>query len=262
MSNSVIVNKPKRDIEGVKPEIAEKIYNILSIKNRRYFGSAGASLSWPAFSPDWEEREGIDRAASKVGLEGERDTSKFLQKWIKDKPNVVLVDSAHIRGWGKEEIDEETGMIDGGDTDHILIIGDEIILIDTKRWKKKSGYSVGDDGQALRSNKSFPGGNLRTKQAMNLWLDYLDSDAKITSFVCINNEEITVFRNRNWYTQSFRLVEIDRFEELLNKKWDSISDYDKSTINSTLVSQIVVSCVKPYDPYARVLNMKEIKKFS
>lgn len=259
MSN-VIVTSPKNNIEGVKPKSAIAITEMLK-KGRRYFGSSAASLSWQAFSPDYKGKEGMDPLLAKIGLEGERDTTTFLKKWMKDKPNVVLVDSVHIRGWGKEEIDPETGFIDGGDTDHVLLIGSEVILIDTKRWKSKRNYSVGDKGEALRSNKPFPGGNLHMNKAVYMWLHYLDSDASITGMVCINSEEVTVFRNRNWYVHAYRLVEIDRFEELLNEKWEVIDDYDKKHINSTLVSQIALNCVKPYDPRNSVFSKDALATF-
>lgn len=249
----VAVMPPKGDIEGVKPAVAQKIFEMLK-KGRRYFGSAGSSLTHLASNPNYELPEGFDRKSARIGLEGERETSAFLRKWAKDKPNAVLIDSVHIRGWGKEEIDEETGLIEGGDTDHILIVGSEVLLIDTKRWKKKSNYEVADDGSVLRAKKAFPGGGVRATAAMHMWLDYLDQDARITTFICINSPEITVFRNRNWYVQQYRLVEIDRFEELLNAKYDKIEEEDRSTINSTLVSQIVVGAVKPYDEYDRVFG--------
>lgn len=259
MTGNIIVTPPKKEIEGVKFETALKLAEILK-KGVRYFGSSGASLTHQAFNPEYASK-GIDATLAKVGLEGERDTTTILKKWIKDKPNAVLVDSVHIRGWGKEEVDEETGMIEGGDTDHIILIGNEVILIDTKRWKSKRNYSVGDDGEALRSNKSFPGGALKMRQAIYMWLNYLDEDASITGIVHINAEETTVFRNRNWYTQAYRLVELDRFIELLDEKWEKIEEYDKTHINSTLVAQVALNAVKPYDARERVFHMPSLNEF-
>ena len=260
---NITVEPPEKNIEGVRPEVAAKVALMLQ-KGRRYFGSSGASLTHQVSNPEWRDRhEGLKPELAKIGLEGERSTTSILKKWIADKPNAVLVDSCHIRGWGKEEvIDEEMGLVDGGDTDHVLIIGSEVILIDTKRWKSKRNYTVGDKGQVLRTNKDFPGGRVHMREAIHMWLDYLHEDAALTGIVFINSEETQVFRNRNWYTQSYRLVEIDRFEELLNEKWEKyIDDYEKTYINSTLVSQVVVSCVKPYDEFHRVMNAKALKEF-
>lgn len=256
----VVVDPPYDNIDGVKPHVAKKIEGMLKA-GRRYFGVSAAGLSHQAFNPEYESK-GIKPELAKVGLEGERDTTTTLKQWMKDKPGAVLVDSVHVRGMGQEEVDEETGMIEGGDTDHVLIIGSEIILIDTKRWKKKSNYVVGDNGEALRANKPFPGGNLKMREAVHLWLDYLHEDASITGIVCINSEDTIVYRNRNWYTNRFyRLVEIGRFTELLDEKWERIDEYDKTHINTTLVSQIVVSAIKPYDPYDRVFSAQALKSF-
>lgn len=256
MPDKIIVDPPKRHIEGVKYEVALKVAEMLE-GGARYFGSSGASLTHQAFNPEYIEKNKIDPTLAKIGLQGERDTTTILKKWIKDKPVAVLADSIHVLGAGKEEVDEETGMIEGGDTDHVLIIGSEVILIDTKRWKKKANYSVGDNGEALRSNKAFPGGNLHMRQAIHLWLNFLDEDASITGIVCINAEDTVVFRNRNWYQQNYRLVEVGRFIELLDEKWKLIDDYDKSHINSTLVSQVVLNAVKPYDERSRVFGSSE-----
>lgn len=260
MKQKIVVDEPQESIQGVKPEVAQGIAKMLQ-KGRRYFGSSGAGLTQQMYNPQYAE-SGIKPELAKVGLEGERDTTKFLQKWMKDKPGVVLVDSVHIRGLGKdEEINEETGLYEGGDTDHVMLIGSEVILIDTKRWKKKRTYTVGDKGEVLRTNKSFPGGNVHMRQAVHMWVDYLEAGAAITGVVCINTEEITVVRTRNWYTQSFRVVEIERLEELLDGKWEQISDHDKTHINSTLVSQVVVGAQKPFDPYEKVFSKEALNSF-
>lgn len=263
----VVVEPPVSNIEGVKPAAAVAIADMLK-RGRRYFGSSGASLTHQAFNPDWRDKSGLKPELVKVGLDAERSTTKILKKWMSDKPNVVLIDSCHIRGWGKEEIvDEELGLIDGGDTDHVLIIGSEVILIDTKRWKSGTdqfprAYTVDNDGKALRSGKEFPGGNVHMREAIHMWLDYLHEDASLTGIVLINAEKTQVFRNRNWYTKSYRLVELARFEELLNEKWNKyIDDYDKTHINSTLVSQVVVSAVKPFDEFKRVISEQGLRDF-
>lgn len=256
----IFIEPPERDIQGVTPEAAALVEKALK-DGKRYFGSSGASLTWQAFHPGSTEK-GIKPSLAKVGLEGERDTTKVLKKWIADKPNAVLVDSVHIRDAdGDEEVDEETGIIDGPDTDHVLIIGTEIILVDTKRWKSKKRYSVSPEGHALRTERPFPGGALRMPQAVDLWLNYLDADISIIGLVCINSEEVSVYRNGNWYTAAFRLVEVEKLEELLNMKWDAITDFDKQHINSTIVAQCAVSCVKPYDPRTGVFSAKALAEF-
>lgn len=256
----VSVNPPEDDIEGVKDAVANKIYKMLQ-QGRRYFGSSGAAMTHQAYSEEYSEK-GVKPEKAKEFLDGERDTTTILKKWVKDKPNAVLIDSAYVPDWDEDdEVDEETGIIDDGNTDHILIIGSEVLLIDTRRWKKKKNYSVGDEGEALMTNKTFAGGEVTMNKSIHMWLEYLDEDAYVTGIVCINQEETTVLRNRNWFTQNYRLVEIDRFLELLNEKWKMVDEEDKLHINSTLVSQVVVRCIKPFDPYSRVFDMKNLQSF-
>lgn len=254
------IDPPLKNIEGVKHSIALRIEKMLKA-GRRYFGSSGAAMTHQAFNPEYAEK-GVQPNKAKEYLDGERDTTTFLKQWIEDKPGVVMVDSIRVPDWDKDEVvNEDTGIIDGGDTDHILLVGTEVIIMDTKRWPKKKNYSVNNDGDALMTNKPFAGGQVTMKESIHKWLNYLDEDAFVTGIVYINSEDVSVLRNRNWYTQDYRLVELKRFEELLNEKWKMIEDYDKTHINSTLVSQVVVSCIKPFDTYAKVFDMKTLAKF-
>lgn len=261
----VEVMPPIHDIEGVSHEAALGIEKMLK-QGRRYFGSSGASLTHQAFNPAYSDK-GINSTLAKIGLEGERDTTLFLKEWMKDKPNVVLIDSVHILGWGKEEVDEETGIIEGGDTDHILVIGKEVILIDTKRWKGKKNYTVSDTGSVLRTNKEFPGGKVQIVKAAMMWLDFLEDDeldseeVSLIPIVCINAEDVVVFRNRNWFQQNYRLVEKARLAEFLDQKYEKISEKNKNSINTTIVSQIALNCVEPFDNYKRIFSKEALKSF-
>ena len=132
MNQKITITPPIPDVEGVDHRISLKIAQMLQ-QGRRYFGSAGASLSHHANNPDYDSE--FKRKLTSSGLEGERSTSKKIREWMRDKPNAVLIDSVHIKGMGTETIDPESGTVDGGDTDHILLIGSLVILIDSKRWK-------------------------------------------------------------------------------------------------------------------------------
>lgn len=265
---NVVVKSLESDIPGVRPKVAEGIVKLLK-SGRRYFGSSGASLTHQVHNPD--ENSGIKPELAKVGLEGERETTKIIREWMKDKPNVVLIDSVHINmdyktaGIEEEEIpeavDEEAGVVDGKDTDHVLLIGDEVVLVDTKRWKTKRRYSIGDDGSVLRSNRQFSGSRVRMKHALYLWMEYLYEDAVLNGIVFVNSEETSVTRNYNWYKQPFRLVEKDRFIELLDDKWARVADEDKTSINPTLVSQVALSAIKPFDVYKKVFSEKALNEF-
>lgn len=269
-SSDIRVEEPQEDIPGVSPKAAKIIYRSLKEKGKRYFGSSGASLTHQLRTDDSDtSEEKMDLSCVKVGLEGERDTTLMLREWMKDKPGVVLLDSLHIKSDYKdadtedvsEETDEETGLVDGKDTDHALVIGDIVVLIDTKRWKSKRRYSLSDSGEVLRMEKPFPGGNVKMKNAIFLWRDYLIGGTKLNGIVFINSEETHVVRNARFYSQNFRLIEQRRFIEFLDYIWNTIAEErDRTIINSSLVAQIAVCCIKPYDPMAEFMNVSGMRK--
>lgn len=264
----VVIDEPLPYINGVTPEAADAIKKMLE-RGVRYFGSAGASLTWQAYGDN--KGEAFNPELAKVGLEGERGSSKFLQNWIKDKPNCVLIDSAHINMEYKklanideddepnEELDEETGIVDGKDTDHILIMGSEVLLIDTKKWKKKSRYQVSQNGRVLRNGKEFSGSKIRMKNAVYIWHKFFSGRFRILGVVLVNSEEVKVQRDHNWFRQqAFRVVEMGRMEEFLDKKWAKLEPEDRRHINTTLVAQAALSAIKPYDMYEEKFNKATI----
>lgn len=234
-------------------------------QGKRYFGSSGASLTYQAYDDKYKEK-GIDSKLAEVGLNGERATTNILKKWIEDKENIVLLDSVHIPGLGKEELSpDEDGVIDAGDTDHVMIIGNNVILLDSKAWKNKTSYLVNEDGEILRAKKHFPGGEVRMKNAYYLWKSYLDNfdDLNLYAYIVITNEETFIQRDRNWWRQPFKLI---NHENIVNNKekeidgWldklynEDIIEQDKDFINVDLVAQILIGCVKPYDRYKEKLG--------
>lgn len=257
--DKVIVREPRGNITGVNQKAAEMIENHLK-RGRRYFGSSGALLTQELSSPEYKDND-INRESAKELLKKVRSTTDKLLEWMKDKPNVVLVDSVHNYGWDNYELDEETGMISGGYTDHVLIFGSEVVVLDTKDFGKKKKFVVDPDGDILRTNKTFPGGDTKMNKMIKHWLNYLEAGAALTGIIYISGEENSVFRNRNWYMQPFRVVEDERFIDLLNEKWKSVQDVDRHELDPTLISQVVVESIKPYDEYSRVLTDGAIKEF-
>lgn len=263
MISKIVVDPPIPNANGVKDELAYKIYDML-VKGRRYFGSSGASLSHHVNNPDYNSEFKSNLVSS--GLEGERNTTKVLRQWMQDKPNVILLDSVHVRGMGQENIDEETGQVDGGDSDHLLVINNNVYIIDSKRWKKRKIYSVNDKGTILRQNNKktkpqrFGGSNIHAKQAKFLWKKYLHHSAKINSIVCVNQENVFIRKDASWKKAGFRLYSIKELTDYLDYHYKRMDEYDKSHVNSTIVSQIAVCCIKPFDSYKRVFN-SNIKNF-
>lgn len=251
------VLEPHPRLDGVSPTVAKKVFDMLN-KGRRYFGSSGAMMSHVLSDDAWRN-EDTNTKYARESLDAERATTAFLRQWLSDKPNAVLIDSALVPGCKMAgEPDPEAGIVTDVDTDHIILFGDEVVLLDTKPWKKRKTYTVSDNGDVLMTKKEFPESNVFINQSIQKWLNYLDDDAKLTGLLYIPSENVDVIRDEAWFTANYRLVQHSRFEELLNEKYRIVSDRDKKIINSSLVAQIVVRCIKPYDEFSQVLSSLSI----
>lgn len=223
-------------------------------KGRRYFGSSGASLTHQIKNPAYEDK-GIDPVLAQAGLDGEHATSRLLLEWIEDKPNVILVDSVHLKSYGEEEYNEETGTMDGGDTDHVLIVGNFVIIIDSKNWKSRRRYTINDKGEVLRGGSTFAGGKINTIAASKLWAEALKPfRATVSSIVNISSDKVMVTRDRNWWRQPYRLVTLETLKEFLDDVWEKLPDNSKNHINVNLVAAIASNTIKPYDVFKEELG--------
>lgn len=240
--------------KGVSTDKQIDIVERILKKGKRNFGSSGASLTHQIYNPIYQDT-GINASLATIGLQGEHATTKVLKKWIADKPAAIIVDSVHLQGAGKEKFNEETGTLEGGDTDHILIVGNYVVLIDSKNWKGKKKYGVSERGEVLRSGKPFPGGKVHTREALYLWRKYLRPYKPFfNSIISITSEKVYVVRDVNWWKQQFKIVTIEELPEFLDKVWAQIDDNSKSLINVNLVSDIVINAIKPFDRYKEQLG--------
>lgn len=244
---NIIVND-----EGVKDNaITQKQVDVVSgilKKGKRLFGSAGASLTHQMSDPIYKNA-GINASLAKVGFEGEEKTDEWLVNWLKDKPQAVLVRSCHVRGAGKEEIDEETGALEGGDTDHLLIVGKTIIFIDSKNWKGKRSYKINPKGEILRGKSVFKGGKVHAIQAKFLWRKYLEPYTVQNTYpmIVITSEEVFVVRDKTWWKSAFKLTSLSDIELFLNAVWKKEHLDRVDYINANLITAIVINAIKPYN---------------
>lgn len=230
-------SEPSKLVQVVTKQIEE---------GRRYFGSSGASLTHQIYNPEYRQ-EGLDTTLAKIGMEGEHKTTKHLRSWTKDKQDVIVVDSVHLDGVGKED-ESEYGIPDYGDTDHVLIIGKDIIVIDSKAWKKRAKYSVSEDGEVLRSKKEFPGGKVRMRQAKFIWRDYFKKyGVNVQSIIVITADEVFVVRDRVWWQQAFKLTNYKDFDMWLDKAYNYIPENEHGKIYPDIVAEVVSMCVKPFN---------------
>lgn len=182
----------KADYLYKTPEEVKK----LLVEGKKVLGTPAASLTW-----------GIDGnrmiPALEAGKEGEQQTAALLNKLAEEyKPLFAF----HSLSWPESS----------GDTDHVLIYGDLIIVIDSKRWKASRKYSVTAGGQVLRGTVPFPSGKVRIGSALKVWRKKFPG-YKVQGIVTIAQEKIFVSRDKNWYKAPFRLVEYEKLEDFLRE---------------------------------------------
>jgi hypothetical protein len=215
---------PKRDKEIIKPT---SLYSKESFaeefkKGRIVYGVPGASLTWGI--------DGVKGMSGEIGKDGEESTAKVLDEYAKNHKGVYVFHSIMLP--------ESTG-----DTDHILVYKDKIIIIDSKRWKSVRKYAVSASGHVLRGTVAFPEGKVKTLFAIQKWKKVL-TKSSVTGIVCIAQEKVFVVRDRNWYRAPFRLVEIEKLVEQLDYtlQYDSNSQQQD---NYAILSFLACLTVKP-----------------
>lgn len=174
-------------------------------EGQKVFGVAAASLTW-----------GIDGnrmiPALEAGKEGEKQTASLLNRLAEKHPNVFVF---HSLSWPESS----------GDTDHIMVAGGHVIVIDSKRWKKARKYSITEGGAIKRGTVAFPQGKVKIGYALRVWRKKLAAQGvKVSGVVTIAQEKVFVVRDKHWYKAPFRLVEYDLLEEFLEEQIQSQKD--------------------------------------
>lgn len=226
---------PPGPIDGVSVGALNTIKELIK-SGRQVFGSPGASLTWGI--------EGSDEGDVSAGLEGEKMTSKLLRAWAQEKcPTAIVVHSA---GWPGSQ----------GDTDHMLIVGNHVLLIDSKRWKTKRKYSFSDKGTIKRGTVEFPEGNVKMMPALSAWRRVLGGKVKVSGIVCIAQDEVFVPYDKNWHKSPFKLVTAESLPSYLDEFVSKLDADERNTVNLGLVSSIIVRAIKPRDRRRELINVK------
>lgn len=174
----------------------QAVYTALR-KGAKVLGEPAAALSW-----------GIDgnRMLPQLesGVEGEKQTAALLEEFVKTHKGAFAF---HSLSWPTSN----------GDTDHILVYKNLVIVIDSKRWKEKRKYSLSPKGEILRGTVGFEEGKVKIVAAIQTWKKKLPPSMKVIGVVCIAQEKVFVQRDRNWHAARFRLVEAERLIEFLDE---------------------------------------------
>lgn len=209
------------------------------VKNgQQVFGTPSSSLTWGI----GDEKIGDE---VKAGIEGEKMTAGVLEDWIKSYPNVLLFNS--VRWPGVE-----------GDSDHMLLVGRQIVIIDSKRWKSKRKYSVMPNGSIKRGTVPFPEGNVKMLPAMKSWAKIFQKGIRIHGIVCVAQDEVFVPYDENWKRAPFKLVTIEQLPSFLDGFIKRQSERDKMLVDAGLAASLAIRLIKPRDRRSELINVKGI----
>lgn len=209
----------------------------LITSGQKTFGVPAASLSW-----------GIDgnrmKASLQPGIEGERMIARILDDYAKTHRGVYVF---HSLSWPESN----------GDTDHILVYKDLVVIIDAKRWKSQRKYSLTDKGSIKRGTVAFAQGRVKIRYALNAWRKKIPKDVKVTGIVAIAQQKVFVTRDKNWYKASFRLVESEKLEAQLDYL---ITNHKTKAehVSGALLMYLGKLLVKPRDILEELLNKEAL----
>lgn len=224
------------DFEAIpfKPEYmytnVEDIKNELK-KGTKILGSPAASLTW-----------GIDGnrmiPALAAGKEGENQTASTLREIVEKTKGMFLF---HSLSWPES----------AGDTDHVLVYGENMLIIDSKRWKGSRKYSITDKGEIKRGTVAFPEGKVKIGYALKVWRKKFPGH-KVLGVVSIAQEKVFVVRDKNWYKAPYRLVENEKLIEFIEEMVEGIP---AKPVPAKLLLDLGKLLVKPRDRAAEFIKV-------
>lgn len=239
-------NPPVSKVISVRPEVIDKIAGLIQ-SGRKYFGSSGASLTHEVSGTG---SSGFSRKVVEIGMRGERNTTLMLKHWAKDKDNVVVIDSVHLKPTGAKMSP------DGKDTDHVIVMGNAIVLIDSKAWKRGYSYKISKKGRILRGNRNFRGGAVHAKQSLHLWRSFFPEVHNFFSYVCVQQKDVSVIFDNQWKRSPFKLIARQDLFSSLDWAYEKCGAKD-TPLNPRIVSKIVISAIKPRDILGEVVDVKK-----
>lgn len=230
-----------KQLPGNVPSSALEATKRLIKTGRQVYGVPAASLTW-----------GVDGKVSEevgAGIEGEKKTALILGEWVKKHPTALVF---HSVMWPGVE----------GDTDHVIVIGKQVILVDSKRWKSKRTYSVTAKGEIMRGKVHFPEGKVKMNGALASWRKIIGSRARVSGLVCVAQDEVFVPYDQNWKKAPYRLVTAEKLDEFLDNFVTKNAPPEKSDfVDLGVVMEFISRLVKPRDRRAEVINSKALGRY-
>lgn len=168
------------------------------LEKSRTFGTPGASLTWGV--------KDFGKGEVTAGLEGEQATGKILNNYVNTSVKHLTV--FHSVQWPGNT---------NGDTDHVLLSGKNVYIIDSKKWKTKRKYSVTQSGTILRGTVRFPEGKVKILSALQTWRNILPDGVRVKGIVCIAQKDVFVPYDQNWQKAPFKLVTLNNLTDFFDR---------------------------------------------
>ena len=176
-------------------KIVQAVRKVLSVQ--QIFGTPGASLTWGV--------KGATVGEVEAGIRGERFTGEVLNELVRrDKRYHVFHSISKPGKWG--------------DTDHILIRGNTVFIIDSKMWRRGKTYVINSRGRVFRGSVRFAGGDVKMGDSVDDWRKILPRTCKIIGVVCIAQTDVAVQYDNNWTKAPYALVPIADLPNFVNSR--------------------------------------------
>ena len=208
------------------------------LSGERTFGTPAASLSW-----------GIDGSVGdevKAGMEGEKMVAKTLAELAEKYPRAYIFHSV-----------EWPGSV--GDTDHMVVMGDTLFIIDAKRWKSSRKYSVTDKGEVMRGTVRFDEGKVKMIPAMKTWRGHLPKGVRIMGVVCVAQEKVFVPYDENWKKSPYKLVTNEKLIEFMDHLIKKRELADRKP-DPKVLAVIMKGVVEERNRTSEIINLNAMKR--
>lgn len=132
---------------------------------------------------------------ARIGAQGEKVFGNALKALVNEFPFVRVFHGVCF-----------TPGVRGADVDHIVLIGRNVFMIDSKNWAP-GRYDWHFDGQVLRDSAPFPGGEVHMDAALRKWRDYLGVSVPVrASLVLTRDASSYVLNNARAREVSFHSI--------------------------------------------------------
>lgn len=142
-------------------------YSAMLIKRYPVIGRAGGSL---------DMAEGLEASNVELGQQGEQGLAYAISSVLEGKG--VLFNSLRVPG------------MTNADLDHVLLVGDTVMIVDSKVWAKGEYEVV--QGNVWRDGQPFPGGSVHLEEMRLALQNYLGDGFEVTGRIVILNNEASL----------------------------------------------------------------------